>query len=318
MADLPQNQDAPTPAELIERETAGRDRVGIVALASAICVTFGFFASQLITGDAPAITLTDALLDAAGERATGSPSLLVPYIEYLDGKVPLIVGQTLLDVAGWAGFGVVLLYLYHAAKGRRPEVKSWLRQLIVVSISVVIVGLLLKNIGRIVAFNEFASSSDQSDEAARDALASGPAAVGDLLYGFGRYVVLTAWALVSLHAMRAGLLTKFLGTLGVLGAVLTALLIQLPVIQIFWLIIVGMTILGRFVSVPPAWASGTSIPWPTQQEAREARELAREGDAKPAKKTAKAKAAKDEAASEPTTSKQSPATSARKRKRRSS
>ena len=317
VADLPQNQDAPTTAELIEREAAGRNRVGLVALASAICVTFGFFAGQMITGDAPSITLTDAFLDAAGERAGGSPSLLVPYLEYMDGKLGMVVGQMLLEVLGWTGFGVVLLYLYHAARGRRPEVKSWLRQLIVVSISVVIVGLLLRYIGRIVAFQDFAGSSDQSDQAARDALASGPAAVGDLLYGFGRYAVLAAWALVSLHAMRAGLLTKFLGTLGVLGAVLTALLIQLPVIQIFWLIIVGMTILGRFVAVPPAWASGTSIPWPTQQEAREARELAREGDAKPAKQSADAKAEKPDAASTPATNQPSPATSARKRKRRS-
>ena len=311
MADLSENKDAPTPAELLEREAAGRNRAGLAALLSAICVTFAFFVTQLITGDAPSITITDALQDAAGERASDSAGLLAPYITYLEGKAAVSGLQTLLEIAGLIGFAIVLLYLYHAAKGRRPETKGWLKQLIIVSFSAVIVGAVLFYIGRTIAFHNFVGSDDQSNQAARDALGSTPAVVGTLLQQFGRYAVLAAWALVSLHAMRAGLLTKFLGTLGVLGAVLTAIVIQLPIIQIFWLVVVGMTILGKF-STPPAWTTGTAVPWPTQQEAREARERAREGQPGPAN----AKPAKNDAG-KPGTDKPSPATSARKRKRRS-
>ena len=311
MADLSQTQDAPTPAELIEREAAGRNRAGLAALLSAVFVTFAYMISQIVGGDAPGITLTDALQDAAGERASGTPGTFAPYIAFVNDKVALIGLQTLLEVFSWAGFAIVLLYLFHAAKGRRPETKSWLRQLVIASVSAVIVGTLLRYAGHAVGVHDFVNGTDKSNEAARDALSTAPALIGQLLSDLGRYAVLAAWALVSLHAMRAGLLTKFLGTLGVLGAILTAILIQIPIIQIFWLVVVGMTILGRF-STPPAWTTGTAVPWPTQQEIRELRERAREEQAKPAKKTANAKPEAKPAAGKP-----SPATSARKRKRRS-
>ena len=78
--------------------------------------------------------------------------------------------------------------------------------------------------------------------------------------------------LVALNAMRAGLLTRFFGVLGILAGVLTVFQADQPgIVRAFWLIGVGLLIGGR-ISVPPAWHTGRAEPWPTQQQLRERRE----------------------------------------------
>jgi hypothetical protein len=81
--------------------------------------------------------------------------------------------------------------------------------------------------------------------------------------------------LISINAMRVGLLTRFMGILGVIVGVLFVIPIgsQLPIVQCFWLISVGLLFLARWPGgVPPAWDTGRAEPWPSQQELREARQ----------------------------------------------
>ena len=83
--------------------------------------------------------------------------------------------------------------------------------------------------------------------------------------------------------MRAGLLSRFMGALGmIVGGLL--ILPVLPggqsTVQIFWVAALGVLILGRWPNGRgPAWDSGEADPWPTAQqraqemaEARAARE----------------------------------------------
>ena len=62
--------------------------------------------------------------------------------------------------------------------------------------------------------------------------------------------------------MRAGLLTRMLGYLGIAaGAMLV--LFPLPIVQVFWLAALGVLLLGRWPGgEPPAWRSGQAEPWP--------------------------------------------------------
>jgi len=79
---------------------------------------------------------------------------------------------------------------------------------------------------------------------------------------------------IALNAMRAGLLTRFMGVLGIISGVLFVLvqLSPLPVVQAFWLVALGVLLSGRGPrQLPPAWAAGVAIPWPSQQQLREAR-----------------------------------------------
>jgi hypothetical protein len=77
--------------------------------------------------------------------------------------------------------------------------------------------------------------------------------------------------------MRVGLLTRFTGFLGmIVGGTLILPLDQFGIIRSFWLIAVGLMILGRLPGGrPPAWSKGEAVPWPTQQQLREQREAAR-------------------------------------------
>lgn len=72
-----------------------------------------------------------------------------------------------------------------------------------------------------------------------------------------------AMVYTSLWALRTGLLTRFWGTLGMaLGAALVILPFALLGL-LTWFAVVGLLLLGLWPGGrPPAWASGTAMPWP--------------------------------------------------------
>src|SRR5436190_17605633 len=66
--------------------------------------------------------------------------------------------------------------------------------------------------------------------------------------------------------MRAGLLSRFMGVLGlILGALFVLPLIASPIIQLFWLLALGALFMGLWPGAGrgPAWESGEAEPWPT-------------------------------------------------------
>jgi hypothetical protein len=80
--------------------------------------------------------------------------------------------------------------------------------------------------------------------------------------------------LTSLNAMRVGLLTRFMGYLGIFTGVLVLFPIgsPVPVVQGFWLLALGYLFSGRWpTGVPPAWRSGRAEPWPSSAAMREQR-----------------------------------------------
>jgi hypothetical protein len=87
-----------------------------------------------------------------------------------------------------------------------------------------------------------------------------------------------AFVMLSLNAMRAGLLSRFMGILGIIVGALTVLPILpqgLPVVQMFWLGALGVLYLGVWPGGRgPAWETGEAIPWPTAADLREAQEEA--------------------------------------------
>ena len=93
------------------------------------------------------------------------------------------------------------------------------------------------------------------------------------------------WVVICLNAMRIGLLTRFMGVLGVICGALIVLpiLSPLPIVQTFWLGAMAVLLAERWPNgVPPAWTTGEAAPWPSQAEAREARRAEmqrRRGDA---------------------------------------
>jgi hypothetical protein len=96
--------------------------------------------------------------------------------------------------------------------------------------------------------------------------------------GLGPLAMATVFVLVSLRAMRAGLLTRLLGILGIIGGVVFFLqIVPIPLLQMIWLVGVGMMLaqVGG-MRLPPAWVVGEAVPWvstprPATNRARGAR-----------------------------------------------
>jgi hypothetical protein len=89
---------------------------------------------------------------------------------------------------------------------------------------------------------------------------------------FGGTIALAfAYVIIALNAMRAGLLSRFMGILGIIvGALIVLPLLPqgVPIVQIFWLAALGMLFLGFWPGGRgPAWETGEAEPWPAPQRA---------------------------------------------------
>ncbi|HWI22468.1 MAG TPA: hypothetical protein VNT22_07625 [Baekduia sp.] len=302
-----------SPEALLEREADQRQRTGVLALAAAIFLVISSLLSALLRSGGPDVLLLDGLRDAAGEPF-GDPrraGLLNDQLDYMHSHLGLVAGGMVAQIIYLSCLAFVLIYLFDAAKGRRRETQPWLRSLALAGIAATAVALIIQLIAVHISIGDFLNASNQDSQAARDALKPPATQIAGLLGLFGGLALSISWVMIVLNAMRTGLLTRFIGTLGMFSGVLvfplfSQYLSNLIIVVIFWLVAVGLTILqlvrGR-QGIPPAWLTGKAEPWPTAAQVREQRQ---------------ALAAKDKPAGDsPEEDAPSPATSARKRKRRS-
>jgi hypothetical protein len=177
------------------------------------------------------------------------------------------------------------------------------RILILVGPAASALGFAMLYVGRAVSAASFAGGDDRSAEAASDALNPPVQGIGQLLLVLGSFALALGIFFVALNAMRAGLLTRFMGVLGIIVALLWVLpLDQAALVRSVWLVLLGLVFAARNPGgQPPAWQTGRAEPWPTQQQLREQREAA---------------AGVVPAAAEPEPDPAVPAAAKRKRKRR--
>ena len=121
---------------------------------------------------------------------------------------------------------------------------------------------------------EFVASEERSEERATDLLQE----QADLTLGLGSGGALAlalALVFICVFAMRAGILSRFMGILGIVVGSLYVLGSILPIgdpgyIQLFWLAALGALFLDRWPGGRgPAWEAGEAIPWPSAAERRD-------------------------------------------------
>jgi hypothetical protein len=163
----------------------------------------------------------------------------------------------------------VLLYLYRAAKFRRPEVPR-VTQLTAalgpVLIAITTVGAVFATLN---AADEFVRLGPHTEKHADDLVGGGALSVFRGLGLAGGLATAVAFVLIGVHSMRAGLLSRFMGTLGIVSGVLAVIpLTPVPIVQMFWTVALGVMFLGHWPSGGrgPAWETGEPIPWPSAQE----------------------------------------------------
>ena len=275
--------------ETLADEQVRRVQAGAAAVAAGLLTIGGGALAALLYSDLPTVPLLGSLNErlATTEAEPGLKALQVLW--YDDNAVKLMAISIVLALAA-AAIGLTLSHLYRSTRSRRPALH---RGIVLASIGgavLVAVAGIVQAIGVSIEAAAFAGSSDQTSDAAADVLQSPVVVAALALRQLGVFALGFAFVLLALNAMRVGLLTRFMGVLGIIVGVLFIVPLgsSLPVVQAFWLCALGALFLGRWPSgLPPAWVTGEAQPWPTQQELREARlERAAErtaGDDPPAK-----------------------------------
>lgn len=276
---MPPAEPTPAPVEETLAYERSRGRIaGIAAILAGLLTLAGGILAGVLYQDFPRVMLVDALREAAGEDI-GRPGLRTEQILFYDDKALELLGLSIALAIG--GFLILLPlgYLARATRARRPEFpRAAFIALVAGPVLIAIAEILLQVVVTIRA-SDFADGSDLGTAAAHDALRSDFIVIAQIMRQAALLALGFAFVLVALNAMRAGLLTRFMGILGIIVGILFVIPLsgQLPVVQAFWLIACGVLLLGVWpgAGVPPAWKTGEAQPWPSQQELREARERER-------------------------------------------
>ena len=168
-----------------------------------------------------------------------------------------------------------LAYLYAALRARRPGAPRFIPALLAVAAVGLAATFVIQQFMLTDVASDFAAAGATTDDAADDLLqAEGLGTVEFVRLGF-TLALAVCIIIVSLNAMRAGLLGRFMGIVGVLVGALYAVPIipLLPLLfQLFWLIALGFLFLDRWPGGErgPAWSRVEAIPWPSAAEQREA------------------------------------------------
>jgi hypothetical protein len=173
-----------------------------------------------------------------------------------------------LTAIGMLAFIPALLYLYEVTRYRRQELPPVTRILIFLGPILFAICAVWFQFRQGHAADQFVAGSVKTKKHAEDLLRNSTTAVAGLSLGASIAIGL-ATIMLNMNAMRAGLLSRFMGVLGIiLGALFVLPLIASPVIQLFWLIALGALFIGLWPGGGrgPAWETGEAIPWPTAQE----------------------------------------------------
>jgi hypothetical protein len=271
-----------SPEETLAWEAEHRQRAGIASLLAA---GLTFLGVVLTTVGQPSSSKFDdkivTVVDAMGKTAAGQPvppGRISAYAVDVGQHPALpIVGAILYGLGSIAIF-FVLAYLFRATRARRPELPQFALVLAAVGAVGFGLGRAISEVARYIGAHGFVDATDKSNSAATDALQPTAAIVGQVIFEFCALSLAVALILIALNAMRVGLLTRFMGVLGMIVGVTAAPILPLDqqgIIRIFWLGALGFLVLRRWPNIPPAWSTGKAEPWPSQQQLREQREAAR-------------------------------------------
>jgi hypothetical protein len=194
-------------------------------------------------------------------------------------RFPLDLIAAIVNAIASVGIAWTLVYLYRASKARNPDVRPFIRFLPIVGGGLSAVAGVVYAVIVAIKVHEFATTGAQTyDEATH--LTSGAGLLALQLAGqLAALIVAVSFVLVCMQAIRVGLLTKFLGYLGMFaGALVLFQITQIPVVQLFWLGAVGYLFSGRWPSgVPEAWRTGRAEVLPSGADLRAQRAAARGG-----------------------------------------
>ncbi len=237
--------------EQLEWERRGAVPVAVAAIAAGLLMVQALFVRAGLFEDRDGIESTPDFLLSLHDNATA------------------FLASAVAEALGALALGVVLYYLFRATRYRTPSVPELFKWLaiagpILLAASTIAYVIDTTSIADTFATGDGAIRGDAGDERADDLL-------GDLspitlaLQFAGRLAVAFLYVMLGVRAMRAGLLSRFMGILGVIvGVLLVIQIIPQAIVQLFWLGAIAMLVLDRWPNGRgPAWETGEPDPWPT-------------------------------------------------------
>ena len=289
-------------------EARQRSSAAIAAVAAGLLTFVGTVWRALALSDLPSNGVLESLGRAAQPGEIGAlESLRVNTFDVYDDKALSVLLASIVVALGFVALGWALTYLAVATRARRSEFPKLLVYVPLVAGIVQALATITSALATNLAIGDFLAGATTVD-AARDVTGSGLGVFASLLGLPGALGIAIALVLISLNAMRVGLLTRFMGVLGMITGALQILPFggPLPVVQTFWLLMLSLLILGRWPNgQPPAWRTGNAEPWPASARQRQRAQAA-----------AARRDEVDEVEPEPVPAGPSPSTSATKRKRK--
>ena len=304
--------------ETLAWEAEWRPRAAAAAALAAVCGVAGGIMLALLFGGGPDetsgfVSLPEALGAAAAGGEPAEESLVVRVTEWRADNLGLFILSTVLSVVGALASLGALTYLFRAARARNPQIGRSVGWALAAALALYPLGRGVREIATWLEWSSFADSANPTPGSERDIGTNSILPGAALVEILGLFAIAAAFALTSLNAMRVGLLTRFMGILGVIVGALAIFQLDAPqVVRGIWLAFLAVLIAGRYPGgSPPAWATGRAEPWPSQQELRE-----RRAALKAEHSTGDEPAADDEAELQPGDPGYAPGAARRKRKKR--
>jgi hypothetical protein len=274
----------PAPEEALRWEAKQGPRAAIASALGAVLVIGSGVATAAIFNDAPVTGFADSLARAGQDGSVGGlPSLRVPYYEYYDDRAATVLLTALARGIGFIAIALMLAYLASAVRSRTDAFRGYWIYVALAGGLGGAVATVMFTVGTSMEISSFLDGARTVDRA--DAIGDSSVLVaaqligipGTQAIGLASLALGLAWVVICLNAMRVGLLTRFMGVLGVICGALIVLpiLSPLPIVQTFWLAAMALLLAGRWPSgLPPAWVTGEAQPWPSSAELRAQRQKA--------------------------------------------
>jgi hypothetical protein len=227
---------------------------------------------------AGALLIAAAALQGAAPQPKVSEQTLALFAADKGATLDLIAA--LLDALASFAIAATLVFLIDAARARNPQVAPFVRILAIVGGALAGIAAVAYTVVYSHKAHQFVTTGQQTYQEAHKLLSTGPVVVLQLLGLVGALLVAMAFVLVALQAMRVGLLTRFMGYLGMIsGALVIFQITPVPIVEAYWLIALAVLFAGRWPTAEPrAWSSGQAEKWPSAQEMREQRIRAAGGE----------------------------------------
>jgi hypothetical protein len=189
-------------------------------------------------------------------------------------RFPLDLIGAIVNGLGLAMLAATLVFVFRITHARNPALRTWLRWLalgggLVAGLTGIVYAVVIAS-----KASTFVSHGAQTYQEANHLTSAGGLLALPFLGQAAALTLAVGFVLISLNAMRVGLLTRFMGYLGIFTGILVLFPIgsPVPVVQAFWLLALAYLMTDRWPSgMPPSWASGQAEPWPSAAAQREQR-----------------------------------------------